>query len=79
VQYERICTGAELHEQVKRVIEKFNVKLNKLQGITPDAAPAMIGEKNGLTALITEEMEKRTGQAYIWYFVIASYINNLSV
>jgi hypothetical protein len=46
-----------------RVIEKFNVNLSKLQGITPDAAPAMVGEKNGLTALITEEMEKRTGQA----------------
>jgi hypothetical protein len=39
-----------------RVFEKFNLNLNKLQGITTDAAPAMVGEKNGLTALITEEM-----------------------
>jgi hypothetical protein len=56
-------TGAELYEQITRVIETFNLNLNKLQGITTDAAPAMVGEKNGLTALITEETEKRTGQA----------------
>jgi hypothetical protein len=55
--------GAGLYEQVMRVIEKFNLNLNKLQGITTDAAPAMVGKKSGLTALITEEMEKRTGQA----------------
>jgi hypothetical protein len=48
-----LITGAELYEQVMRVIEKFNLNLNKLQGITTDAAPAMVGEKNGLTALIT--------------------------
>jgi hypothetical protein len=72
-------TGAELYEQVVRVIETFNLNLNKLQGVTTDAAPAMVGEKNGLTALIAEEMEKRTRQAYIWYCVVASYINNLSV
>jgi hypothetical protein len=72
-------TGAELHEQVMRVIVKFNLNPNKLQVITTDAAPAMVGEKNGLTALITEEMEKRTRQLHIWYCVIASYISNLSV
>jgi hypothetical protein len=72
-------TGAELYEQIMRVIKTFNLNLNKLQRITTDAAPAMVGEKNGLTALITEEMGKRTGQAYIWYCVIASHINNLSV
>jgi hypothetical protein len=55
-------TGAELYKQVMRVIEKSNLNVNKLQGITTDAAPAMVGEKNGLTALITEEMEKRTRQ-----------------
>jgi hypothetical protein len=62
-----------------RVVETFNLNLNKLQGITTDAAPAMVGEKNGLTALIMEEMEKRSRQAYIWCCAIASYINNLSV
>jgi hypothetical protein len=55
--------GEESYEQVMRVIDKFNPNLNKLQGITTDAAPAVVGEKNGLTALITEEMEKRTRQA----------------
>jgi hypothetical protein len=54
-------TGAKLYEQVMRVIEKFNLNLKKLQGITTDAEPAMAGKKNGLTSLITEEMEKRTG------------------
>jgi hypothetical protein len=49
-------TGAELYEQVMRVIETFNLNLNKLQGITTDAAPAMVGEKNGLTALIAKEI-----------------------
>jgi hypothetical protein len=29
-------TGAELYEQVVRVIETFNLNLNKLQGITTD-------------------------------------------
>jgi hypothetical protein len=56
-------TGAESYEQVMRVTDKFNLNLNKLQGFTTDATPAMVGEKNGLTALITEEMEKRTRQA----------------
>jgi hypothetical protein len=56
----RSITGAELYEQVMRVIETFNLNLNKLQGITTDAAPAKVGEKIGLTALITEEMEKRS-------------------
>jgi hypothetical protein len=55
--------GAELYEQVMRVFKKVNLNLNKLQGITTGAAPAMVGEKNGLTALIRGEMEKRTGQA----------------
>jgi hypothetical protein len=72
-------TGAELYEQVVRVIETFNLNLNKLQEITTDAAPAMVGTKNGLTALIAEEMEKRTRQASRLVLVIASYINNLSV
>jgi hypothetical protein len=74
-------TGGELYEQVVRVIDKFNLNLNKLQGITTDAAPAVVGERNGLTALITEEMEKRTrqGKLHIWCCVIASYINDLSV
>jgi hypothetical protein len=72
-------TGAELYEQVVRVIEKFNLNLYKLQGITTDAAPAMVGEKNGLTTLIMEEMEKHTRQASHWYCVIASHISNLSV
>jgi hypothetical protein len=57
-----LITGAELYKQVMRVIEKFNLNVNKLHVITTDAAPAMVGEKNGLTALITEETEKRTGQ-----------------
>jgi hypothetical protein len=56
-------TGTELYEQIMRVIEKFNLNLNKLQGITTDAAPAMVGKKNGLTASTTGELEKRTGQA----------------
>jgi hypothetical protein len=47
-------TGTELYEQVMRVIDKFNLNLNKLQGIMTDAA--LVGKKNGLTALITEEM-----------------------
>jgi hypothetical protein len=54
--------GIELYEQVMRVIEEFNLNLNKLQG-TRDAAPVMVGKKNGLTALITDEMEKQTRQA----------------
>jgi hypothetical protein len=56
-------TGAELYDQVMRFNDKFNLNLRNLQGITTDAAPAMAGEKNGLTALITEETEKRTRQA----------------
>jgi hypothetical protein len=54
--------GAELYEHTMRIVEIINLNLNKLQGITTDAAPAMVGEKNGLTALITEEMEKRSRQ-----------------
>jgi hypothetical protein len=41
-----------------RVFEKFNLNLNKLQGITTDAALAMVGKKNGLTALIMGETDK---------------------
>jgi hypothetical protein len=51
-------TGAELYEQVMRVIEKINLNLNKVHGITTNAAPAMVGEKSGLTALITGETDK---------------------
>jgi hypothetical protein len=56
-------TGTELYEQIMSVTGKFNPNLSKLQGITTDAALAMVGKKNGLTALIMEEMEKRTRQA----------------
>jgi hypothetical protein len=45
------------------VIKTFNLNRNKLQGITTHAASAKVGEKNGLTALITEETEKQTRQA----------------
>jgi hypothetical protein len=53
-------TGIELYEQVMRTIEKFNLNLNKIYGITTDGAPVMVGKKSGLTALITEEMKQHT-------------------
>jgi hypothetical protein len=56
--------GAELYEQVMRVTTKFNLNLNKLKGIPTDAAPAMVRKKNGLTALITGEIKKRTRKAH---------------
>jgi hypothetical protein len=72
-------TGTELYEQVTRVIEKFNLNLNKLQGITTYAALAMVGKKNGLTALIMKKWRNGQGKLHIWHCVIASHISNLSV
>jgi len=55
--------GVELHEQFIRTTGKVNIHLNKLSGITTDAAAAMVGKKDGLTGLIMEKVHQRKARA----------------
>ena len=42
-------TGQDIFNEVKHVMMKFNLSLDKVCGITTDGAPAMIGKHKGFT------------------------------
>ena len=45
-------TGQDIFNEVKHVMMKFNLSLDKVCGITTDGAPAMIGKHKGFTSLM---------------------------
>lgn len=56
-----------------RTTGKVNIHLNKLSGITTDAAAAMVGKKDGLTGLIMEEvyqLKARASEFTLCYCII---------
>ena len=51
--------GEDLFQKVLSALEKFNFPLSKLSGIATDGAPAMVGSKKGLVALMKSEMTSK--------------------
>lgn len=49
-------TGENIFQELKKSMARFNLKFNKLHGILPDGAPAMVGNKLDLIAKIKSEM-----------------------
>jgi hypothetical protein len=47
-------TGEDLHEKVKKMLQKLNIQIQKLVGLLTDGAPSMAGRNSGFPSLITK-------------------------
>uniref|UniRef100_A0A3P9K523 SPIN-DOC-like zinc-finger domain-containing protein n=1 Tax=Oryzias latipes TaxID=8090 RepID=A0A3P9K523_ORYLA len=62
--------GEDLFAAVSRVLEKYNLSWDKMVGITTDGAPAMIGKKAGLTALISQKVSECGGKVAQYHCIL---------
>ena len=49
-------TGEDIFQELKMLMAKFNLHFEKLHGLATDVAPAMVGNKVGLTSKIRAEL-----------------------
>lgn len=47
--------GCDIYREVKNILEKFNLNMEKLHGISTDGAPAMVGSKQGAVSYFAKE------------------------
>lgn len=47
--------GCDIYREVKLILEKFNLKMEKLHGISTDGALAMVGSKQGAVSFYSKE------------------------
>uniref|UniRef100_A0A3P9M5D3 SPIN-DOC-like zinc-finger domain-containing protein n=1 Tax=Oryzias latipes TaxID=8090 RepID=A0A3P9M5D3_ORYLA len=62
--------GEDLFAAVSRVLDKYNLSWDKMVGITTDGAPAMIGKKAGLTALISQKVSECGGKVAQYHCIL---------
>uniref|UniRef100_A0A3P9K194 SPIN-DOC-like zinc-finger domain-containing protein n=1 Tax=Oryzias latipes TaxID=8090 RepID=A0A3P9K194_ORYLA len=62
--------GEDLFAVVSRVVDKYNLSWDKMVGITTDGAPAMIGKKAGLTALISQKVSECGGKVAQYHCIL---------
>ena len=56
-------TGKNVHNAVMCILNKFNLQLTKLCGLTTDGAPSMIGKNTVLTTILKKTWHMRLSQA----------------
>ncbi len=62
--------GKDIFEHLLRVLNEYQMPLNKLVSVTTDGCPSMVGKNNGLIALIKQEKQnqfKRNNQLSLYY------------
>jgi hypothetical protein len=57
---ERTTTSEDLHDEIKKVLQKLNTPIQKLFGVVTDGAPSMAGKNSGLSSLITKDVKNTT-------------------
>jgi hypothetical protein len=50
-------TGEGLHDEIKKVLQKLNIPVQKLVVVVTDGAPSMAGKNSGLFLLIIKDMK----------------------
>ena len=77
-------TGVDIFNAVKNVLVEFNLNLENLFGVTTDGAPAMVGERNGIAALLDKYCKENGSERdliknlkYIAYYIRRPCVPNL--
>jgi hypothetical protein len=52
----------DLHDEIKKVLLKLKIPIQKLFGVATDGAQSMAGKNNGLSLLITKDVKNTTGR-----------------
>jgi hypothetical protein len=50
----------DLHDEIKKVLQKLNIPIQKLVGVVTDEAPSIAGKNSGLSSLITKDVKNTT-------------------
>jgi hypothetical protein len=53
----RMTTSEDLHDEIKKVLQKLNIPIQKLVGVVTDGASSMARKNSGLFSLITTEVK----------------------
>jgi hypothetical protein len=48
----------DLHDEIKKVLQKLSIPIQKLVGVVTDEAPSMAGKNGDLSSLITKDVKK---------------------
>jgi hypothetical protein len=59
----------DLYDEIKKVLHKFNIPIQKLFCVVTDGTPSIAGKNIGLSSLITKDVKKQ--QAAICLCIIA--------
>ncbi|XP_067243660.1 general transcription factor II-I repeat domain-containing protein 2B-like [Chanodichthys erythropterus] len=62
--------GEDLFFAVERVLEKNELKWEKMAGITTDGAPAMVGRKSGLAAFVSQKVSECGGKVVKYHCIL---------
>jgi hypothetical protein len=57
----------DLHDDIKKVLLKLNIPVQKLFGVVTDGAPSMAGKNSGLSSLITKDVKNATDRDWFLY------------
>jgi hypothetical protein len=57
----------DLHDEIKKVLLKLNIPIQKLVGVVTDGAPSMAGKNSGMSLLITKDVKNTTGRDLFLY------------
>jgi hypothetical protein len=57
----------DLHDEIKKVLQKLNIPIQKLFEVVTDGAPSMAGKNGGLPSLITKDVKNTTGRDLFAY------------
>jgi hypothetical protein len=60
-------TSEDLNDKIKKVLQKLNIRIQKLVGVVTDGAPSMAGKNSGLSSLITKDVKNTTGRDLFVY------------
>ncbi len=62
--------GEDLFFAVERVLEKTELKWEKMAGITTDGAPAMVGRKSGLATFVSQKVSECGGKVVKYHCIL---------
>ncbi|KAK0155945.1 General transcription factor II-I repeat domain-containing protein 2 [Merluccius polli] len=62
--------GTDVFMAVQRVMDRNSLKWENLSGITTDGAPAMVGKRAGLTALVSDKVREFGGSVLKYHCIL---------
>jgi hypothetical protein len=63
-------TSEDLHDEIKKVLQKLNIPIHKLVVVLTDGAPSMAGKNSGLSSLITKGVKNTRGRDLFVYYCL---------